>query len=217
VTGAIGKIYLAIMQAILDYAKRLKAISHVGLSYCTDDYDRERYEELESISLGLVELLTNEPVEKLSLFYSDTKEYVTPKTDIRAVVFNEKREILLVKERADGRWSLPGGWADIGISPKEVAVKEVLEETGLHVEPVRLLAVMDKRLHPHPPALEYVYKMFIQCWVTGGEWNKAFDILDKGFFAKDNLPPLSLERVLPEQVELMFEYLADPDRATYCD
>lgn len=205
------------MHTILEYAKRLKTISHLGLTYAKDEYDKERYTELETISLALTEQLTGEPVEKLSLYFSGTKEYITPKVDIRAVIFNEKGELLLVKEKADGRWSLPGGWADIGYSPKEVAVKEVYEETGLHAEAVKLLAVLDKRCHPHPPALDYVYKIFIQCRVTGGEWTEAFDILDKGYFAQNNIPPLSMERVLPQQIDLVFEFLHNPHKEPVFD
>ena len=126
-------------------------------------------------------------------------------------------EILLVKEKADGLWSLPGGWADIGFSPNETVVNEVREETGLEVTPKKLLAVMDKRCHPHPPEADYVYKFFIQCELNSGSFTSAFDILDKGFFAKDALPPLSLNRVLTAQIELMFDYLYNPDKPTAID
>jgi len=205
------------MQSIFEHAKRLKAISHLGLTYSNNEYDRERYEELETISLDIMEQLTNEPVSRLSLFFSDTKEYITPKVDIRVVIFNEKEEILLVREKADGLWSLPGGWADIGSSPREVAVKEAFEETGLRVETVKLLAAMDMKCHPHPPQLHYAYKLFIRCKVIDGSWNEVHDILDKGYFAQDALPPLSLERILPQQIDLMFEFLRAPDKETVFD
>jgi ADP-ribose pyrophosphatase YjhB (NUDIX family) len=202
---------------LLDYSTRLKTISHLGLTYSLSEYDTERYTELNTIALELMSLATQQPVEKLTTYFNETREYITPKVDIRGVVFNEQGELLLVKEKLDGLWSLPGGWADIGSSPRENAVREVLEETGLRVEPVKVLAIHDKRCHPHPPSLNYVYKIFIHCRITGGSLNTAFDILDKGFFTRDNIPPLSLSRVLPEQIALMFTYLDDPKKAPVFD
>lgn len=192
-------------------------MSHLGLTYGGNEYDIARYQELEQISLELMNMVTGHPLEILTLYFNDKKEYITPKVDIRAVIFNEQKEILLIKERSDGCWAPPGGWADIGCSPTEVAVKEALEETGFTVEPVKLLAVMDKRCHAHPPHLDYTYKIFIQCRITGGEYSQAFDILDIGFFGRNAIPPLSLDRVLPTQIDLMFDYLDDPGKAAMVD
>ena len=162
-------------------------------------------------------MATGHPIEALSIYFNDKKEYITPKVDIRAVIFNERKEILLVKEKSDGKWSLPGGWADIGLSPTEIAVKEAFEETGFTVKATKLLAVMDKRCHPHPPQLDYVYKIFIQCEITGGEQAIAFDILDVAFFAQDAIPELSTDRVLPSQINLMFDYLNNPGKEAIID
>jgi ADP-ribose pyrophosphatase YjhB (NUDIX family) len=202
---------------ILDYAKRLKTMSHLGLTYANNEYDLARYQELKQISLEMMNLVTPFPLEILSVYFHNKKEYITPKVDIRAVIFNDKNEILLVKEKSDGKWSLPGGWADIGLSPTEVAVKEALEETGFTVKPKKLLAILDKRCHTHPPELDYVYKIFIQCEITSGEYFYAFDILDIGFFAQDNIPELSTDRVIPSQINLMFEYLYNPDKEAIVD
>jgi ADP-ribose pyrophosphatase YjhB (NUDIX family) len=205
------------MKTLLDYALRLKNISHLGLTYSLSEYDTERYTELRTISLELMALATLEAPEKFDAFFNETREYITPKVDIRGVVFNEKGELLLVKEKHDGFWSLPGGWADIGSSPRENVVREVLEETGLQVEPVRVLAIHDKKLHPHPPSLNYVYKIFILCRITGGSLTVAFDILDKAFFDRQVIPPLSLSRVLSEQVDLMFDYFDNPEKPLVFD
>jgi ADP-ribose pyrophosphatase YjhB (NUDIX family) len=195
---------------LLDHAKRIQALAQIGLTYSANPYDLERYEELKEIALQLMNAATGMPVEKLAQHYGNAREYATPKVDVRGVVVNDAGEILLVRESADGCWSLPGGWADIGYSPKEVIVKEMAEETGLTVTPTRLLAVMDKRKHAHPPALEYVYKLFIACTVTAGEIQPSHDILGCAYFAEDNLPELSLERVTPEQLHLMFKYVNEP-------
>lgn len=203
--------------AILNYAKRLKAMAHLGLTYSKNEYDMERYHELEQISLEMMQMVTGESLEVLSVYFNKDQEYITPKTDIRAVIFNDQNEILLVKEQADGKWSLPGGWADIGQSPTEAAIKEALEETGFTVKPVKLLAVLDKRCHEHPPQPDYVYKVFIQCEITSGEYVSAFDILDVGFFNQNAIPELSEDRVLPAQIDLMFEYLSDPQKPARID
>jgi len=200
-----------------EIAQRIRALSQNGLLYSDNEYDTERYEELQTLSDRITSLLSGNKISDIRKCFRIEDDYVTPKVDIRAVVFNEKKELLLVKERADGAWSLPGGWADVGFSPKEVAVKEVKEETGLDVQPVRLLAVMDKKHHNHPPALHYVYKIFIQCELTGGSFNTAFDILDKGFFKQNELPSLSEERILKEQLDLMFEYENNPGKLPVFD
>lgn len=198
-------------------AQRIRALSQNGLTYSLSEYDTERYEELLGISDKIVALTTGLDEDIINASYIPLKEYITPKVDIRAVVFNQNDEILLVKEKLDGRWSLPGGWADIGFSPKEVAKKEVMEETGLDVHPSRLLSVMDMSKHPHPPIPFYVYKFFILCDIIGGSFTDTFDILDKGFFPLDNLPPLSEERVLPEQITTMYEYYKEPSKRVFVD
>ena len=197
--------------------KQIKAISQIGLTYSSDDYNLSRYKELENISNELHALLTGIPIEELSNFYLNGKEYPTPKTDIRAVIFNDRHEILLVKEHTDHKWSLPGGWADIGLSPKETAVNEVAEETGFIVRPKKLLAVLDKKYYPHPPELEYVYKYFIECTIEGGEITKAHDITEVSFFSQDSIPVLSEERVLKYQIDLMFEFHYNPHKETIFD
>ncbi len=204
-------------QHLNEWIKKIHAVSRLGLAYAVNEYDAERYRQLQQIANEMLQQLTEQPVEFIEGYFSDKKEYITPKVDIRAVVFNEDNEILLVKEKADGLWSLPGGWADIGYTPNETAVNEVREETGLEVVPTKLLAVLDKRCHPHPPEADYVYKIFIECALTGGSFTSSFDILDKGFFAEDALPPLSLQRVLPAQIELMFKYLYSPYKHAVID
>lgn len=198
-------------------AQRIRALSQNGLVYAEDPYNIERYEELFELSNKITALISGEELETIKKCFSVQDDYSTPKVDIRAVVFNKNDEILLVQEKADACWSLPGGWADVGFSPKEIAEKEVKEETGLNVKAKRLLAVLDKQKHPHPPATHYAYKIFILCEWTDGEFTEAFDILDKGFFKQNNLPPLSEERILKEQIDLMFEYKADQTKEAIVD
>jgi len=199
-------------------AQRIRALSETALAYSSNEYEIERSREQIEICDRIVSVVTGLKEEEISACYVPVKEYVTPKVDIRAVVFNRNDEVLLVRERADGRWSLPGGWADVGYTPTEVAVKETKEETGLDVRAVRLLAVFDKRCHNHPASPFYVYKLCFLCEVVSGEDSQlTFDILDKGFFALDALPPLSLDRILPEQIALLDRLRREPPGSFYCD
>lgn len=202
---------------LINIAKRIRALAQTGLVYVESEYDIERYEELVNLSDQITSLISGNEVSVIAKSFRIEDDYVTPKVDIRAVVFNESNELLMVQERADNCWTIPGGWADVGYSPGEVAAKEVKEETGLDVEPIRLLAIMDKRCHPHPPHTHYVYKVFILCRLIGGTFNTTFDILDKGFFAQNNLPPLSEERILKSQIDMMYEYKDDPSKEAYTD
>jgi ADP-ribose pyrophosphatase YjhB (NUDIX family) len=202
---------------LITIAQRVRALSQTALAYSTDDYEIDRSHELIRISERIVSLVSGASEEEIRADYRPVKEYVTPKVDIRAVIFNEKDELLLVKERADGRWALPGGWSDVGFTPTEVVVKEAKEETGFDVRVVRLLAVLDKRCYNHPAAPFYVYKFCFECEILGGAGALTFDILDKGFFALDGLPPLSVDRILPEQIRLLDKLRRDPDSKVYCD
>lgn len=194
---------------LLNIAEQIKATCRNGLKYNDNEYDTERYSHMLGLSNRITALISGKEVSVIENIQVDDKEYTTPKVDARAVIFDDNDRILLVKERADGRWAIPGGWIDVGLSPQEAAVKEVKEETGLDVEAVRLLAILDKNKHPHPPALFHAFQIFILCKITGGKFNTAFDILDKGFFAQTDLPPLSEERTLKYQIDLMFEYHHD--------
>jgi ADP-ribose pyrophosphatase YjhB (NUDIX family) len=205
---------------LLSIAKRLQSIAQGGIFYSEDKpFDRERYEEISELSVQILSNLTDEPIEKIgNLFTQERDGYQTPKVDIRGVIFNELGEILMVKEKVDGCWSLPGGWADVGYTPAEVAVKEVQEETGLDVKTVRLLAVMDKRNHQHPPEGWYVYKIFISCKVIGGNISKnTTETSDIQYFSSENLPPLSEPRNVYSQIKLMFEYQDNPEKEVYFD
>ena len=202
---------------LITLAQRIRSLSQTGLSYTQNDYEIERCRELINISNRITSIVSGIREEEIDALYMPVKEYVTPKVDIRAVVFNDQDEVLLVREKVDGRWSMPGGWSDVGYTPKEVAIKETKEETGLDVSVERLLAVMDKRCHAHPSSTFYIYKMFILCRILGGGFNETFDIMDKGFFPLDSLPPLSLDRILPEQIRLMYELRNNPATPVYLD
>lgn len=204
-------------QKILTYLQRVQAIADTGLLYAKDGYDIERYEELKEISLQLIEQLTDQPLEKLKQFYLPLDTYPTPKVDIRALVLNEQKEILMVQESQDQKWALPGGWADIGHSPKEVIEKEIREETGIIASTDRLLAVFDKKCHPHPPQAEYVYKLVFLAKAQSSEIKPGFDILNARYYRINELPNLSENRILQSQIELVFKWAEEGILNPYVD
>ena len=206
---------------LLIHAQRLQALAQAGLAYTTNLYDRERYEEIRAISVSLLEELTEEPLEKIVRVFASEDGYQTPKVDIRAVLVREGPEILLVREKLDGgRWTLPGGWADVGYTPYEIAAKEAYEETGLTVQPSRLLALFDKRKHPHPPQPWYIYKAFIQCEVIGGSiLQDTQETIGARWFRIDELQSieLSTDRTTASQLETIFRLISDPRLPALCD
>ncbi len=144
-------------------------------------------------------------------------DYPTAKVDIRGLVLSPDKKVLLVKEIIDIKWSLPGGWADVGNSPKEVITKEFKEEAGLDIIVQKLLAVFDKRKHLHPPQPFYVYKMVFYCEAITSQINKGFDVSDVQYFDIDNLPELSEDRILKSQIELLYNKISASDFETYFD
>ncbi len=149
--------------------------------------------------------------------FSREAGYATPKIDVRGAAFRDDT-ILLVKEKVDGLWTLPGGWADVGDSPSEAVERELLEESGFEVRTVKLCAVYDRNKHPHKPSFPFhLYKMSFLCEITGGEPKTSPETQAVEFFAEDQIPPLSQGRVLPQQIKRMFEYYRDPSLPTDFD
>ena len=209
---------------LLLIAQRLQALAQAGLAYSTNAFDVERFEEIRGLSVRLLGELTDEPYEKIVRVFASETGYQTPKVDVRAVVFrvaDGAHEILMVRETNDrGRWTLPGGWADVGYTPFETAEKEALEETGLIVEAVRLLALLDKRKHEHPAQPWYIYKAFIRCEVVGGELLQVTAETGgaRWFTLAEALEAeLSVDRLTASQLELMFRFAEDPGMMVVCD
>jgi ADP-ribose pyrophosphatase YjhB (NUDIX family) len=204
-------------ETLLEELKRLKSLADVGLLYTRNEYDKERYTELQEIGFRLLNGLTGQSLPVLKTIFPNQPDYPTAKVDIRGLTLSKDNKILMVQEAVDGKWSLPGGWADIGFSPKETVIKETREETGLEVEVHSLLAVFDKRFHPHPPEPFYVYKMVFFCKPVSTGISPGFDVKDAAFFDLENLPPLSENRILKSQVELAYRKAVSGDFQTYFD
>ena len=186
--------------------KQVQALAENGLHFSENDFDLDRYQILEEISLRMLSLVTGLPAETIEISTPERNGYRTPKVDVRAVIFNDQDEILMVKERVDSRWSLPGGWCDVGYTPTETAEKEAEEEAGIKVKVSRLLAVFDKKCHDHPEDLFYSYKIFLECEAENYEITTGMETLDVGFFGQEALPELSTPRNTAGQIHKMFDF-----------
>src|SRR6516165_7015026 len=196
--------------AWLARARRLNALAQTGLTFAEDPYDIERYAAIRTIAAEMIARgMGADAGRMLDLFACDAG-YATPKVDVRGVVF-QGGKILLVQERSDGLWTLPRGWADVGDSPADAVVREVREESGFETRATKLLALLDRNRHGHPPHLHHIYKVFIRCEIIGGSPATSHEIQSVGFFGEDEIPDRSRTRIVPSQIARMFEHDRQPD------
>lgn len=207
---------MIVLEKWLEWARRIQAISQAGLHFSKDVFDRERYAQLQQLSAEIIANYTKQSAEDVEKTLAAEKGYPTPKLDIRGVVFREGK-LLLVKEKMDERWSLPGGFCEVGLSASENAVKEIKEESGYDVVPKKLLAVLDSDKHTDKPQMFHYYKIFLQCEVVGGGAQESVETSEIGFFGESELPPLSLKRNTEAQIKMLFESLRDPNKQSVFD
>ena len=200
----------------LKLARSLQAIAQNGLEYSDGVYDKERYIDVQNIALRMMELGSDTKIERIEELFQKQTGYATPKVDVRAVIMRDE-QVLLVQEKTDQCWALPGGWADVNLSAGNNAAKETQEEAGLSVRAERLLAVYDRSQHHHPPFPFHVYKFFIHCVIVSGEPTVGLETMDVGFFPLSKLPPLSTGRVNETQIHRMAEILRHPEWPTEFD
>lgn len=201
----------------LTWARRLQAIAQTGLTYSEDAFDDERYAEVRAIAAEIMAAGTQARLDDVLDIFSHEQGYATPKVDVRGVVFREDA-MLLVRERGDGLWALPGGWADVGESPVENVVKEIREESGFETRAVKLLALYDKQKHGHMKDNPFhTYKAFFLCELVSGEAMPGVETSEVGFFGPHELPALSTGRVTESQLARFFEHRRHPDWPTDFD
>lgn len=188
----------------LKYAKKLQSIAQAGLEYSTDKYDRERFQQIRDISVSILEDYTEIDSEKIKELFTSEEGYQTPKIDVRAAVIKNNK-ILLVKEKIDGLWSLPGGWADIDLSLSENLIKEAEEEAGAEVVPKRIIAILDRNDQKTPPCPYSIYKIFVECSLEKLAFEDNMETSAAQFFSKNNLPELSEKRNTIQEIEMCFE------------
>jgi ADP-ribose pyrophosphatase YjhB (NUDIX family) len=204
----------------LVWARELQAVAQTGLTFATNGYDRERYTAIRSLAAQIMATQSDADFGRVEALFAAQTGYATPKVDVRGAIFDEDARILLVREISDsGRWTMPGGWADVNQSPSESVIREVREEAGLEVRVRKLAAVYDRARHPHqPPHPFHVFKLFFICDVIGGIPEPGTETSEVAFFAENEIPgDLSLGRVVPHQIVRMFEHARHRDLPTDFD
>lgn len=197
----------------LEWAREIQAIAQTGLTYTTNEFDIQRYKRLTEIAAEMVAAQTSLPKGTVLESFQAQQGYATPKVDVRAAAVREGK-ILLVQERVDGRWSMPGGWADVGEFPSAVAAREAWEESGFTVKVNKLVAVFDAN-HIEPLQLFHAYKLIFLCSIMEGEPRPSNETLAVDFFPLEALPPLSALRTNRRMLTEVFAHAADPSRPTF--
>lgn len=195
---------------LLDWVQRLSAIAQSGLTFSANEFDRQRYEQVRRLAAEMAAFPTLDlaPIDEL---FAAATGYATPKLICRAAVFDPADRILMVRETADGRWTIPGGWIDVGDSPSGATAREVFEETGYRVEVRKLVALYDKLRHDHPPAPHHAYLAFFLCDLVGGAPAPSIETSEIGWFAEDEIPELSVIRATESQIRRMFHHHRHPE------
>lgn len=195
----------------LSYVKRLHALASTGLFFGASDYDRERYAEIGEIAQTMLAELADVPVDRIpDLFPSYGKSYATPMIDVRGAVYRND-SVLLVQEKLDGLWTLPGGYADVGLSAAQNTIKEIEEEAGLQVAVTKLFAVRHKVKHAYAQDMRDFYKFFFLCHAADdAQPQPGMETSAAAFFPVHELPALSTGRVIAADIELGFQHLNNP-------
>lgn len=204
------------MSSLLDLSRRLLALSQTGLHFTAEEYDRERYREIGQIATELLAQVSNASAASLQQAWFVEDGYATPKVDVRGVIFRDDR-VLMVRERADGKWTVPGGWADVNDTPSGAVEREIEQETGFTAKATKLAAVYDRNKHDHPPYLFHAWKIFFVCEITGGAARTSYETTAVEFFPLDALPELSTGRATAAQIRRMYEHHRRPDLPTEFD
>jgi ADP-ribose pyrophosphatase YjhB (NUDIX family) len=211
--GAEGKL---VTPPWLHWVRQLKAIAQNGTTYSKNPFDVERYHALEQLATEIAAAHVELPLDTVRETFARETGPATPKLDVRAGIIRDDG-ILLVKERSDGLWTLPGGWIDVEESASEAAVRETREESGYECRVVKLIAALDRNRHGHPPILFHTYKLIFLCELTGGAAAESVETDGTGFFPENELPPLSTSRVTPAQIHRVFEHHRTPNLPTDFD
>jgi ADP-ribose pyrophosphatase YjhB (NUDIX family) len=195
----------------LSIARELRAIAQTGLTFTADRFDRQRYERVCELAASMLALRSGADYDVILGILREDKGYATPKVDVRGAAFVDGR-VLLVREISDGKWTLPGGWADVNQTAGECVVREIREESGFEARILKLAAVHDYQRSNRPARhIDSIYKMFFVCEITGGAARASDETSEVAFFPRDELPPLSLGRTTAAQIDRMFQHAAHPD------
>jgi ADP-ribose pyrophosphatase YjhB (NUDIX family) len=190
---------------LLAWARKVRAVAQNGLTFSKDPYDLERYRQLNELAESVLHTELGIPQQEAAQFWKGEFGYATPKVEVRGAVFSAGR-VLLVRERSDGRWTLPGGWVEVNDSPAHAVEREILEESGYHARALKLAALLDKNRHPHPPSVHHIYKLLFLCELLGGSAAVSEETDAVDFFALAALPELSRGRILESQIARLYQH-----------
>lgn len=202
--------------AVLEWARRVQAIAQNGLTFSRDPFDRERYTQLQELAARMLATELELPADRARTLWDGERGYATPKVDVRGGVFEGER-VLLVRERSDGRWTLPGGWVEVNDGPAAAVMREIHEESGYQARAIKLAMLLDRNRHPHPPGVYHIYKLFFVCALEGGSPLASHETDAVAFFPVAQLPQLSSGRVLAPQIERLYRHHLDPALPTEFD
>lgn len=200
----------------LAWARELQALAQTGLTFASGGYDLARYRRLMGIAAEITAHHTGSVKDDVLKDFLVQPGYATPKVDVRGAVVRDGM-VLLVQERSDGRWCMPGGWADVDDLPSAMVTREVLEESGLDVIPRKVIGVFDANRTGIPRAFYHAYKVVFLCDLLGGSLRGSDETLDARFFPFDDLPPLSETRTHVRHLDEVRAHLADPLRPAAFD
>jgi ADP-ribose pyrophosphatase YjhB (NUDIX family) len=204
-------------QKWLEWGRALQIIAQNGIAYTKNDFDKERFEQVRQIAAEILAAHSEMDPGDLATLFAGEFGYATPKVDVRGGVIVDNR-ILLVRELLDGgRWTLPGGWADMGDAPSEAVLREIREESGYEARVIKLAAVYDRNRRGHPYFYFDTYKLFFLCEMTGGSPTTSIETGGAEFFREDELPELSISRVTPQEIQMLFQHYRSPDLPTEYD
>jgi ADP-ribose pyrophosphatase YjhB (NUDIX family) len=200
----------------LEWAREIQALTQTGLFYAKDDYQRQRYTRLTEIAAEIVSEHSNLDYSQVPEEFKSPIGYATPRVDVRGAVFHDNR-LLLVRERMDGGWTMPGGWADVGDIPSESAEREVWEEAGFRVKATKVIGVYDANRFGILE-LFHAYKILFMCELIGGEAKPSEETSEVAFFGINTLPEtLSIERTNQRHIRDAFRSLDMPECPTVFD
>ncbi|HPH95141.1 MAG TPA: NUDIX hydrolase [Anaerolineaceae bacterium] len=177
----------------LKWAREIQAIGQTGLHYAEQEYDRQRYGRLVSLASEIMAAHSQAEAASLERIFLQQNGYATPKVDVRGAVFRDDK-LLMVRERTDGYWSLPGGWADVNEKPSAMIEREIREESGFHARARCLVGVYEANHDQEPIDVFHAYKLLFLCDIVAGEAQTSYETSEVGFFTLDDLPPLSTSR-----------------------
>lgn len=200
----------------LEIAREIQQLSKIGAAFSFTEYEIQRYKRLTEITSEIIAHQTDLEVEALNKVLINQPGFATPKVDVRAAVIRNGK-ILLVQENTDNCWAMPGGWADVGDVPSDVAIRETKEESGFDVKPVKVIGVFDANRVEDKLEFFHAFKIVFLCDLIGGNAATSNETLDVKFFDLDKLPELSLNRTNLKHLNEIKLHLYNPVRSTYFD